>query len=116
VTTASWARAQRLAAAAHRDLNCPRGTVVSALLTSTRPSSWANAAASAHPALARPGCRGASREQSREHRGSGSVRADAVRGPSVPWIATAGGAPQGASKARWFDLRRSASLVADLES
>jgi hypothetical protein len=39
----------------HRDLNCPRGVLEGALLTSTRPASWADGAASSHRVLAYPG-------------------------------------------------------------
>jgi hypothetical protein len=39
----------------HRDLNCARGVLGGALLTSIRPSSRADAAASSHPVPARPG-------------------------------------------------------------
>jgi hypothetical protein len=50
-------------------LNCPRGVLAGALLAPTRPSSCADA--QHHPILYSliPECRGASREQSREHRG-----------------------------------------------
>ena len=44
-----------LAAVARRNLNCTRGVLAGALLGSTRPSSWADAATSSHPASAHPG-------------------------------------------------------------
>jgi hypothetical protein len=39
----------------HRDLNCARGVLAGPLLASTRPTSWADAAASSHPVPAHPG-------------------------------------------------------------
>ena len=39
----------------HRDLNCLRGVLAGALLGSTRPPGWADAAASSHPVVAHPG-------------------------------------------------------------
>jgi hypothetical protein len=40
---------------AHRVLNCPRGVLGSALLASTRPSSWTDAEGPSRPVLAHPG-------------------------------------------------------------
>jgi hypothetical protein len=39
----------------HRDLNCPRGVLASALLASTMPSSWTDAEGSSRPVPAHPG-------------------------------------------------------------
>jgi hypothetical protein len=39
----------------HRDLNCTRGVLAGAVLASTRPPSWADAAAPSRPVLAHPG-------------------------------------------------------------
>jgi hypothetical protein len=97
-----WLRSFVQEPGAHRVLNCPRGVLAGALVASTRPSSWADVAASSHPVPAHPGGRGASREQSREHRGFRSrLVADASGAPSsATKDRSAGRARQGRCKPR----------------
>ena len=97
---ASLARARRARRQiANRDLNCPRGVGADALVHSTSPLSRAHATGSSRPVPIRPGWRGESREQSREHRDSGPVRSrtsSALRSPR-PGTGSAGRARQGRS-------------------